>query len=39
MTIYRFLSLEKESVNFSVVFTYSIKRDFEIRMFHVIVMR
>ena len=39
MTIYRFLSLEKESDNFCVVFTYSIKRDFEIRMFHVVVMR
>ena len=36
--IYRHLSLEIESDNFCVVFTYSIKRAREIRKFHVVVM-
>ena len=37
--IYRYLSLEKESDNFCVVFTYSIKRACEARKFHVIVVQ
>ena len=37
--IYRYLSLEKESDNFCVVFTYSIKRAREIRKFHVVVVQ
>ena len=36
--IYRYLSLEKGSDNFCVVFTYSIKRAREIRKFHVVVV-
>ena len=37
--IYRYLSLEKESDNFCVVFTYSIKQAREIRKFHVVVVQ
>ena len=37
--IYRHLSLEKESDNFCVVFTYSIKRAREIKKFHVVVVQ
>ena len=37
--IYRYLSLEKESDNFCVVFTYSIKRAREIKKFHVVVVQ
>ena len=37
--IYRYLSLEKESDNFCVVFTYSIKWAREIRKFHVVVVQ
>ena len=37
--IYRYLSLEKEGVNFCVVFTYSIKRAREIKKFHVMVVQ
>ena len=37
--IYRYLSLEKESDNFCVAFTYSIKQAREIRKFHVIVVQ
>ena len=33
-----YLSLEKESDNFCVVFTYSLKRAREIRKFHVVVV-
>ena len=34
--MYPYLSLEKDSVNFCGVFTYSIKQAREIRMFHVV---
>ena len=37
--MYRYLSLEKESDNFCVVFTYSIKQALETRKFHVAVVR
>ena len=37
--IYRYLSLEKESDSFGVVFTYSIKWAGEIRKFHVVVVQ
>ena len=37
--IYRYLSLEKESDNFCVVFTYSIKWAREIRKFRVVVVQ
>ena len=38
-TVSMYLSLEKESDNFCVVFTYSIKRVREIRKFHVVVVQ
>ena len=37
--MYRYLSLEKESYNFCVVFTYAIRRAREIRKFHVVVVQ
>ena len=37
--IYRYLSLKKESDNFCVLLTYSIKRAREIRKFHVVVVQ
>ena len=37
--MYRYLSLEKESYNFCVVFIYSIRRAREIRKFHVVVVQ
>ena len=37
--IYHYLSLEKESDNFCVVFTYFIKRAREIRKFHVVAVQ
>ena len=37
--MYRYLSLKKESDNFCVVFTYSIKRAREIKKFHVVVVQ
>ena len=36
MCVFFYLSLEKESDNFCVVLTYSIKRTREIRKFHVV---